>query len=250
MVNELKNKNIFISGIGKGLGKNFFEKCIDNGAFVIGFTRSKSDLKKIKKKYLRKSKIFIGDGKDFEFIDSIFKFLKVKKIKLDGLINNAGARQRLSFLDISKDKLDDIICNNFISKFYISQKFVKQINKKKLSSIVNIGSIVGERGFSDLVGYGSSKSALTGFSKCLAIELANKNYKCRVNIVNPGFVKTSYYKKFKINKKLYKWTVQNTPISRWASSEEISNLVIFLISDKSSYINGQKINIDGGWTAK
>ena len=251
MKKELNKKTILISGIGKGLGKAFFQSCIDNGAFVIGFTRSSSDLKKIKIKYLKQSKIFIGDGRDTKFIDKIFKYLVSKKIKLHGLINNAGERQRYSFLDIDYDKITRLFDNNFISKFYITQKFIKHIKQKKISrSIINIGSIVGEKGFSNLVGYGSTKAALVGFTKCLAVELAEKKYDCRVNIINPGFVKTSYYKNFIKNKKLFKWTIDNIPMQRWAKPEEISSLAIFLLSDKSSYLNGQKINVDGGWTAK
>tara|TARA_B100000989_G_scaffold294175_2_gene272793 strand:+ start:19120 stop:19875 length:756 start_codon:yes stop_codon:yes gene_type:complete len=251
MKKELNKKIILISGVGKGLGKTFLENCIENGARVIGFTRSSTDLKKIKKKYLKKSKIFIGDGKNTKFIDEIFSFLKSKNIELDGLINNAGERQRSSFIDIDYEEIKKLTTNNFLSKFYLTQKFIKHIKKRNISrSIVNIGSIVGEIGFSNLVGYGSTKAALIGFTKCLAVELAKKNINCRVNIINPGFVKTSYFKNFTKNKKLYKWTINNTPMRRWAEPVEISNLAIFLLSNKSSYLNGQKINIDGGWTAK
>ena len=251
MIKDLNKKTIMISGVGKGLGKIFLENCIENGAFVIGFTRSKIDLKKIKKKYLKRSKIFIGDGKDTKFIDKIFSYLKLKDIKLDGLINNAGERQRSSFVEIDYEKIKELISNNFISKFYLTQKFIKHIKQKKIPrSIINIGSIVGDQGFSDLSGYGSTKGALTGFTKCLAVELSEKKFNCRVNIINPGFVKTSYYKNFKKNKKLFKWTIEKTLLKRWGEPKEISNLVIFLLSEKSSYINGQKINIDGGWTTK
>ena len=245
----LLNKNILVTGVGKGLGFNLLHNIISNNGYVYGITRSKEDLKKFKN--VKNCKVFLGDVKNTNIIKKIIIQSKKDKRVINGLVNNAAERQRIKFTNINKKKLMNLFEVNFFSVFENMKTYSNYLKVKKTKgSIVNIGSIVGERGFSDLVGYGSSKSALTGFSKCLAIELANKNYKCRVNIVNPGFVKTSYYKKFKKNKKLYKWTVQNTPISRWASSEEISNLVIFLISDKSSYINGQKINIDGGWTAK
>ena len=68
--------------------------------------------------------------------------------------------------------------------------------------------------------------------------------------MHPGFIKTSYYKKFKKNnKKLYNWTLQRTPLGTWGESEDISELVMFLLSDKSKYITGQSISIDGGWTS-
>ena len=86
-------------------------------------------------------------------------------------------------------------------------------------------------------------------TKSLSIEFADK--KIRFNTVNPGFTKTSFYKKFKTKrKKLYNWTISKIPMKRWGNSKEVSELICFLLSDKSSYITGQSINIDGGWTAQ
>ena len=95
--------------------------------------------------------------------------------------------------------------------------------------------------------YSSSKGALDAFTKCISVEFP-KNV--RINNVSPGFTKTSYFEKFKQNKKLYNWTLNNTPVNRWGKTDEISNLIIFLLSEKSSFITGQNIFIDGGWTAK
>lgn len=247
MKKKLLNKKILISGVGKGLGLDMLYKCVENGAFVYGFTRSKKDLKKIKKKYLQKSKIFIGDASNDKFIKKLFNYFKKNKISLDGLINNAGQRQRKSFFDFTKQDINKILKINFISVFIISQYFLKNIKKENNNSIVNIGSIVGEKPFSDLIGYASSKSAVSGFTKSLALELFKKKYNTRVNCINPGFTKTSYYKNFKKNKELYLWTLNNISAGRWGESSEISKLAIFLLSDKSSCINGQIINIDGGW---
>ena len=165
---------------------------------------------------------------------------------MDGLINNAGQRQRKSFIDFTKKDIEQIIKVNFVSTFLLTQLFVKN-SKNHGESIVNIGSIVGEKPFSNLVGYASSKSAVSGFTKSLALELAEKKNNIRVNCINPGFTKTSYFKKFKKNKKLYNWTISKIAAGRWADSFEISKLAVFLLSKKSSYINGQIINIDGGW---
>ena len=245
----LLNNKILISGVGKGLGKQMFYNCIDNGAFVYGFTRSKIDIKKIKKKYLKNSKIFIGDASNMKFIKKLFSYFSKKKIKLNGLINNAGQRQRKPFVNISYNEINKIMRVNFISTFMISQYFVKNSILSKNKSIVNIGSIVGENPFAELTGYASSKSAIAGFTKSLSLELANNNNNIRVNCINPGFTKTSYFAKFKKNKKLYNWTLNKISARRWGESSEISKLAIFLLSTKASYINGQVINIDGGWRA-
>jgi len=118
--------------------------------------------------------------------------------------------------------------------------------KKIKGSIVNIGSIVGNNGFSELSGYASTKTALIGLTKSFAVEMAKNNI--RANLVNPGFIKTSYFEKFKQKKDLYKWTISRIPQKRWGNPSEVSNLICFLLSDLSSYINGASINVDGGWT--
>ena len=115
------------------------------------------------------------------------------------------------------------------------------------TSIVNIGSIVGKLGFKDLSLYASTKSALIGLTKSFSVEFAKK--KIRANIVLPGFIKTSYYENFKKKKKLYQWTLNRIPNGEWGKPEDVSNLVCFLISDMSCYINGQDIIVDGGWSS-
>ena len=133
--------------------------------------------------------------------------------------------------------------------FYIPVDAIvlKKSSEEKLpGSIVNISSIVGQNGFDELSSYGSSKGALISLTKCFAVEMAKKNI--RANSVSPGFTKTSFYKSFKKNKKkLYSWTLSRIPQRRWGKSEEISELIYFLISDNSQYITGENINIDGGW---
>ena len=99
-------------------------------------------------------------------------------------------------------------------------------SKKIQGSIVNVGSIVGNNGFSELSGYASTKTALIGLTKSFAVEMAKDNI--RANLVNPGFIKTSYFEKFKKNKKLYNWTISRIPEKRWGNPNEVSNVICFL----------------------
>ena len=241
----LKNKNILITGAGKGIGLSILEKCINNSGFVYAVTRSKSDLKKFKSN--KQVKIYYGDVKNYKLIDRIFKDSILNKKIINCLVNNAGERQRIKFKNLTIKKLKYIFDNNFFSVFYITKKFFLNLIKfKKIGSIVNIGSIVGNIGFNELVGYGSTKSALIGFTKGCSAEMSK--YNIRSNCINPGFIKTSYFKKFK-KKKLYDWTISRIPLKRWGTVQEISEMAVFLLSEKSSYINGEVINIDGGWLA-
>lgn len=241
----LEKKNILITGAGKGIGLATVEQAVKEGAFVYAITRSKNDIKNLKK--IGNLKVYFGNTSNLKLINKIFKDSINDKKTITGLVNNAGIRQRINFEKISKKQIKEVFENNFFSTFYIMQIFVKHLMKKKLKgSIVNLGSIVGPQGFKDLTGYAATKSAITGLTKSFAVEMASKNI--RANTINPGFTKSSFYKKFKKKKSLYKWTLSRIPQKRWGEPNEIANLICFLISDNSSYITGEDINIDGGWS--
>ncbi len=178
----------------------------------------------------------------------LFFYIQKKKLnQIDGLVNNAGIRQRKNFLDINNKDFDEVINNNLKSVFRLSQLF-STIIKKKGGSIINISSIVGPRGFENLSGYAMSKSGINGLTKSLALELAKK--KIRVNSICPGFIKSSYASNFKKNqKKLYGYTLSRTPLNRWGTCEEVANLILFILSEESSYMTGNELYIDGGWTS-
>ena len=234
-----------LTGASKGIGKAILDLLIKKNSKVIVLVRNSKTLSSYRN--YKNLKIFQGDVRDKKVLKKIFLFAKNKKINIKYLINNAGERQRKKFLNITNKDIKLIFDVNFFSVFNLTQMFVKYLQKKNYnSSVVNISSIVGSLGFNELSGYGSTKSAVDGLTRCLAAEFSGK---IRFNSIRPGFTKTSFYPKFKKNKKiLYKWTLSRTPMKRWAKPEEIAELVFFLCSDKSSYINGETINIDGGWT--
>ncbi len=239
----LENKIVLVTGAGKGLGFDLVKKLDKNTVKTYCIVRSSSDLRKFKNfKYCYFIK---GDITKIHDIKKIFKLAKKNKHNINCLVNNAGQRQRVKLKYLSEKKLRDIFEINFFAQFNCIKEFINHYNYKKSGSIVNIGSIVGQVGFRELAGYASTKTALLGLNKCLSLELINKNIRC--NIVNPGFIKTSYFNKFKTKKKLYNWTLNKIPSGRWGEPREISELICFLLSDKSSYINGESINIDGGW---
>lgn len=245
MLKNFSKKVVFITGAGKGIGRALTDSLLSKGAYVYVLTRSKNTMKDL---LINKNiKIFYGDVSNVKLIKKIFQTsLKDKKI-ISAIINNAGVRQRKKFLKIKPKDIEDVFKTNFFSIFNIMQIYCLYSIKHNIkSSIVNIGSIVGENGFSELAGYSSTKGALKSLTKCVAVEHAKD--KIRANIVVPGFIKTSYFKKFKKDKKrLYNWTLNRTPMSRWGESNEVVNLIEFLISNESSYITGSSFNVDGGW---
>lgn len=244
---DLKKKVVFLTGAGKGIGKEILNLLIKEKVIVYAITRNKKDFKWIKKnKYVF---LFEGDITNQKLIDEIFDYSKKRKHLFNCLINNAGMRQRKKFLKITNNELNEVFENNFFSVYKLIQKFSKEFKfKGNMGSVINISSIVGNLGFKELSGYASTKSALDGLTKSLAVELAEK--KIRVNSIAPGFIKSSYFKNFKRDKaKLYKWTLSRIPINTWGENLDVANLTLFLISEHSKYINGQIVKIDGGWTS-
>ncbi len=244
---DLINKVVLLTGAGKGIGKEILSLLIKEKIIVYAITRDLNDFKKIKKsKYVF---LFSGDVTDDKLIEKIFSVSKKNKHIINCLINNAGIRQRKKFSDISNENLQNIFDSNFFSIFRITQKFFKEFRfKKNMGSIINISSIVGNLGFNELSGYASTKAAIDGLTKSLSIEFSKKGI--RVNSIAPGFVKSSYFKSFQKKKSsLYKWTLSRIPLNKWGENLDVANLVLFLLSENSKYINGQVIKIDGGWTA-
>jgi|TARA_B100001057_G_C22673803_1_gene881011 NAD(P)-dependent dehydrogenase (short-subunit alcohol dehydrogenase family) len=242
----LENKNVLITGAGKGIGESCVSNCIQNGGYVFALIKSNKDNKKFSKN--KKIKIYNGDVRNKKLILKIFDDSKKIKRPINCIINNAGLRFRKKFLKINEKELKEIFDVNYLSIFHILQIFSKFVIKKKIKgSIVNISSIVGKLGFKELSGYAASKGALTALTKSYAVEMSE--YGIRANTISPGFIKTSFYEKFKKDKKkLYKWTLSRVPQKRWGNPSEIAELASFLLSNKSNYINGEDISIDGGWT--
>jgi NAD(P)-dependent dehydrogenase (short-subunit alcohol dehydrogenase family) len=245
---NFSKKNYVITGAGKGIGYSVLTKLYQSGANIALITRSKSDLKNIEKKFSSNRVIsFCGDVSDNNDRISFFNLVKKKMKNIDGLVNNAGIRQRKEFKKISQNELDHIYEINIKSVFFLTQLFFKLMKKTK-GSIVNISSIVGPIGFNNLSGYAFTKSGLIGLTKSIANELAKQ--KIRVNSISPGFIKSSYATHFKKNNpELYDYTISRTLLKRWGECDEVADLILFLLSNNSLFITGNNIFIDGGWSA-
>jgi 3-oxoacyl-[acyl-carrier protein] reductase len=242
----LKNKNILITGAGKGIGFSAVENCLNEDGFVYALVKSEKDIKKFSNFKKSNLKIYKGNVKNITLIKKIFSDSLKEKKPINSLVNNAGIRFRKNFLSISKQELLNVFDINFFSIFFITQLFTNFLKKNDIKgSVVNVSSIVGQTGFNELSVYGASKGALTAFTKSLSLELVEN--KIRVNSVSPGFTKTSFFKKFKKKSKLYNWTLSRIPMKKWGEPEEISNIISFLLSEKAKYITGENINVDGGW---
>jgi len=247
---NLKNKVCIITGVGKGIGRETAILFKEQGVNLALITRSKEDMDSlILELNMKEASVYyeVGDVSD-EIVVQKFVSNTYKKFKrIDILINNAGIRFRKKFLEIEYKEWQNVLNVNAGSTFLFCREVGKYMIEQQSGSIINMASIIGTLGLSELVGYGASKGAILSLTKSLALEWAK--YGIRVNVLVPGFCETSYSDNFKKNDELYSFTIDRTPMKRWGKSKDIGNACIYLASDMSSYVTGETISIDGGWSA-
>ena len=234
----MTKKNIFISGASRGIGKSMAEHFAKSNFNVVGTSRNNfrfdNDLEN-----LFPIKLDVTSRND---VKKCFDELKSKNLLPDILINNAGITADQLFLRMNDDDWDNVINTNLTGTFNLTKIFLKNMIKNKFGRIINISSISGLMGNPGQVNYSSSKAALNGFTKSLAKEVGSRNI--TVNCVAPGFIDTDMTSFIEDNER--NEILKQIPLNKFGVPEDISKLVMFLMSDEASYITGQTISIDGG----
>ena len=235
-----------VTGGAKGIGQEISKKLAKMGYFVIiNYYHSEEEAEKLVKEikdingYAEKYKC---DVRNYEELKEMVHSIVKKYRKIDLLINNAGISEHKLFQDITIDDYNNMISSNLTSAFFLSQLVVENMIQFKRGKIINISSIWGMCGASMEVHYSVAKAGLIGLTKALAQELAPSNI--QVNCVAPGAINTRMMQGFTIDE--LENFCENIPMGRLGTPEEVANCVIFLASDKSSYITGQVISPNGG----
>ena len=250
MTDLLTDKVCIITGAGKGFGKAIAKKFADNGAKLALITRTQSDIDDLYREfygYENKLLAICGDVSDQDTVNSFVAEVKNKFGRIDVLVNNAGMRFRKKFEEITLEEFSLVLNVNVVSMFMLCKAVMPTMVEQKTGKIINISSVVGTLGLPELSAYATSKAAIIGLTKSLSVEYGESNI--QVNAIAPGFCKTSYFDNFKKKSELYEFTIERTPMRRWGESEEVANSCLFLASSLSSYVTGDVINVDGGWSA-
>ena len=163
--------------------------------------------------------------------------------RIDVLINNAGITIDKTMRNMSPDQWDKVIGVDLSSVFYCSRAVIGQMLERGYGRIINISSVVGQKGNFGQTNYAAAKAGIIGFTKALALETAKKGI--TVNAIAPGFVKTAMTDK--IPKDVMDKIVDSIPVGRLADPSEIARAIVFLADEKSSYITGQVMGINGGF---
>ena len=245
---SLKNKNVIITGCNKGIGKATLEGFAKYGANIFACVRSNSsEFKKfistLKKKYKVKIYVIKLDLlKKSSISNCVNEIYKINK-NIDTLVNNAGMLFNSLFQMTSEKQLQEMFQVNYFSQVYLTQIISRGMTKNKTGNIIFVSSTSGINGDYGRFAYSSSKAAILSTVKILSKELSN--YNIRVNAVSPGLTETDLMLS-NTKADIIKSEIEKISLKRIASTNEIADIILFLASEKSSYINGQNIVADGG----
>ena len=242
---NLKNKYIAVTGSGNGIGRAASIMLAKEGAIVIGIDKDKNSLSKLKLKLKKNLIIKNLDCTKPQQINTILKSIK----KLDGLVNCAGIVPQGNIINCSENEWQNVIDTNLTSVYLMTRYFIPIFIKQKKGTIVNISSVASSiKGVPRRFAYSVTKAGIIGLTKSIAVDYAKKGIRC--NAICPGTVDTPTWRKRVLN--------SNNPaqskkdfnsrqiIGRVGKPEEISDLIAFLSSDRSSFVTGSIYNIDGG----
>ncbi len=237
---DFKDKTVLVTGGTRGSGAAIAKQFRANNANVIA-TGTNTDGLKIDNKIKYKTLDFSSE----ESTDIFIRFLNDLPT-VDVLINNAGINKVDQISEINKDDWDLLNKINLRGPFLLTKAVSKIMKKNRSGHIINISSIFGVVSKSGRTSYSSTKSGLIGLTKAVALDLAPFNIV--VNSVSPGFVDTELTRKI-LNASEINEIEKTIPQKRFASPDEIAKIVILLSSEHNTYINGQNIIIDGGYTS-
>ncbi|VFP83712.1 3-oxoacyl-ACP reductase FabG [Buchnera aphidicola] len=238
----MKKKIALVTGANKGIGKKISIELANSKIYVIGTATTEIGVNIIKKTLQNKG---IGILIDFTKIYITKKIIKklIKKYKnIDIFVHNAGIINDNLLITMPDIKWNNVIDVNLSSIFHITKIIIPTMIKKKYGRIIVISSVIGCTGQKGQTNYAASKSGLIGFSKSLALEVASLGI--TVNLVSPGYIITDMTKKILSSKK--KEIIKKIPMKRYGTPQDIAYVVSFLSSEKSSYITGQNIHVNGG----
>ncbi len=242
----LKDKVAIVTGGTRGIGRAIVLDLIRNGAKVL-FTYLKSDesagivLDEIKG-LKGEAGAVKADARLYEDAKKTVEEAIGKFGKLDILINNAGITKDKALMMMEPSDWSEVINTNLTGYFNMARACIVTMMKQKSGTILNISSVAGVVGMPRQVNYSSAKAGELGLTKSLAKEVAS--YGIRVNAVAPGFIDTDMTKELKQKDEFLKMI----PFGRFGKPEEVARVVTFLASEKSGYITGQVLKVDGGLT--
>jgi 3-oxoacyl-[acyl-carrier protein] reductase len=244
---KLKGKVAIVTGSGQGIGKEIILAFAKEGSKVVisDITDKIYEVAEEVKKLGQEALAVKCDVTKPEEVKNMIETTLKKFGKIDILVNNAGIFPFKPFTEITEQDWDKVINVNLKGTFNCTKAVLPTMIKQKYGKIINISSIAGTIvGFTQLTHYCASKAAIVGFTRALALEVAQHGI--NVNAIAPGPIETPGTQA--LGKEIHEQIKKAIPLARWGKPEEIATLAVFLASDDSNFITGQCIVADGGYT--
>ncbi len=243
---ELAGKVALVTGASRGIGRGIAGKLAAQGAVVlVNYNGSEQRAREVAKEIINAgghAECIGCDVSDFTACGGMVEYIMEKYGRIDILVNNAGVTRDNLIMRMSEEDYDRVLDINLKGAFNTIRHLSKYFLKQRSGKIVNISSVSGVMGNAGQANYSASKAGLIGLTKSVARELASRGV-C-VNAVAPGFIDTEMTQA--LSQKAREAGVAAVPMGRMGSVEDIAEIVAFLAGNKSDYITGQVICVDGG----
>ncbi len=245
----LQGKTAIVTGAARGIGEGIAIKFAEHGchvAFTYVSDGSAEKGKALEEKLMAmgvKAKSYQSNAADFSACEVLVTDVLKEFGTIDICVNNAGISKDNLLLRMTPEQWDDVMQVNLKSVFNMTKQVIRPMMKAKSGSIINMSSVIGEMGNAGQSSYAASKAGIIGFTKSIAKELGSRNIRC--NAVAPGFVETDMTSYLKEGEGAEKYKA-DIPLGRFATTEDIANVCLFLASDMGNYITGQVISACGG----
>jgi NAD(P)-dependent dehydrogenase (short-subunit alcohol dehydrogenase family) len=247
---NLKGRNALITGASKGLGRAMALALAKNGARLALVARDREKLESVAREIGEgggEGDVFVADITQEDQVARVEQEVTQKVGKIQILINNAGTNLRKNITDFTLTEWRGVQDTNLTSVFLMCRAFVPHMKGAGYGRIVNMSSIMAHVSMPQRTAYSSTKAALLGLTKALALELATEGV--TVNAISPGPFATEMNTPILQNPELNAQFISKIPVGRWGKLEEVGALAAFLCSEEAGFITGTDILIDGGWCA-
>ncbi|XP_005186167.1 L-xylulose reductase [Musca domestica] len=239
MYENMKNKTILVTGAGAGIGNELCRQLAQAGANVIAVARSTEQLKELRS-FSPSIKTLQVDLKDWQQVRQTLATVP----DLDGLVNNAAVAIIRPFTELTEQDFDNTFDVNIKAVFNVTQTVLPKL--KPNSCIVNVSSLAASRSFDGHTVYSATKAAVDSLTRSLALELGPR--KIRVNSVNPTVVLTKMGRDNWSDPAKSGPLLAHIPQNRFCEVQEVVDGIVYLLSDKSSFVNGHHLNLEGGYS--
>jgi 3-oxoacyl-[acyl-carrier protein] reductase len=244
MFGHMKGRTALVTGGSRGIGESIV-KLLSSQGVKVAFTYHQQEVDIQQYGEISDVKQYRMNLTDKKSIESVALEVENDFGTIDYLVNNAGVTSDGYMMLMSEENWDRVVDTDLKGLFLLTKSVLPIMMRHKRGSIVNLSSVAGVTGVVGQANYCAAKAGVIGLTKALSKEVATKNV--RVNAVAPGYVETNMIRS--MAPKLIDSFKARIPLRRTANPEEIANVILFLLSDLSSYITGETIVVDGGLTS-